>query len=566
MEKQAAELLAVISNDRITDAVKLDLLTKLRSRVKHHALPEHAVGIVFQVVRAALDVPSLQDASFSILSNCAKRMVLQDQHEILAVECNMTLSNILQCFASVSSRVRQRAVQSLVDLWSALHSQGDSATRIERAVKQRAETEDRVVILTALDWLQRIQQEYPTQFKPQNQFLPLVVSFLASGDEEVSSAAETAIYRLFGHSESAIKNLLKRELLNSDISRRLRDAVFTECGIRPISAGSDTSRRSSSVPRRPLSRPQSSHQPHSSLSHTQTSSNLNSTTAQKTTRPLSTSKSFAALSSVAKKENVHPERVTMTNGHGETSRKVTRTPAPALDSADPLPPAMPAATRAELDPAQPINIDSNGTFFLSKHLTADHQDVVSKLDEQPRLMAPVFEGRESEQNWSLREKNLIIMRKITKGNGPSDFRNAYVAMIRGNLDGILRSTASLRTSMQKNGCYLIQEAVQAVGPGLDPIVEFAMQTLLKLSSDTKSIAAEHANSTITIILNHVSYKSSLLQHVLNAATNKNQRPRLYAQGWMNNIISRHVNHKSTLEHGNGLENIEKVINKGLSGT
>ena len=239
---------------------------------------------------------------------------------------------------------------------------------------------------------------------------------------------------------------------------------------------------------------------------------------------------------------------------------------PALSTDDLVAPAVNPAAKAELEPTKPIHIDPRGTFFLNRHVTMDNKDMTLKFDELTSLMTPDFEGKESEHNWIRRERNLIIMRQITHGNGPKDFASTYVALIRSNLDGILRCISSLRTSLSGHGCNLVLEAVRATGPGLDPAVDIIMPTLIKLCGHTKKMNQSSANAAIATIFSNVTHKTALLQYVVNASTDKNTAPRGFAQGWLKIIITRHLNHKHSLEHGNGFELMEKIVSRGLADT
>ena len=185
------------------------------------------------------------------------------------------------------------------------------------------------------------------------------------------------------------------------------------------------------------------------------------------------------------------------------------------------------------------------------------------LEETFREMHPYFEGKETEQNWLKREKSVLKMRKITKGNAPQDFTINYLACVKGLLDGILKTVNSLRTTLCTTGCHLIQDIARAVGPGLDNMVEILLQNLVKLCASTKKITAAKGNDTVTTIMTHVSYNVRLLQHIHSACQDKNVQPRSHACGWLKVIINRHAHHKSTIEYAGGLDLVEKCLKAGL---
>ena len=185
------------------------------------------------------------------------------------------------------------------------------------------------------------------------------------------------------------------------------------------------------------------------------------------------------------------------------------------------------------------------------------------LEEAFREMHPYFEGKETEQNWLKREKSILRLRKVTKGNAPQDFTTTFLACIKGLLDGILKTVNSLRTTLCTIGCHLIQDMARAVGPGLDNMVEILLQNLIKLCASTKRIAATKGDDTVTAIMANVTYNVRLLQHIHIACQDKNVQPRTNACGWLQVIIDRHGHHKSAFEHAGGLELIEKCLRAGL---
>ncbi|KAF2870852.1 clasp N terminal-domain-containing protein [Massariosphaeria phaeospora] len=184
-----------------------------------------------------------------------------------------------------------------------------------------------------------------------------------------------------------------------------------------------------------------------------------------------------------------------------------------------------------------------------------------ELDDIFRAMAPPFEGRESEGNWSARDKNTTKLRRITKGNAPSEFHSAYVAGIKATLDGILKVANSLRTTMSTNGCQLIQEVAKTLGPAIDTMAEILLQSFIKMCAATKNIAAQNGNATVEAIISNVSYTTRLLQHVSMASQDKNVQPRTYSANWAKILIRKH---KSALEHSGGFDTIEKILKKGLA--
>ena len=186
------------------------------------------------------------------------------------------------------------------------------------------------------------------------------------------------------------------------------------------------------------------------------------------------------------------------------------------------------------------------------------------LEEMFRDMQQCFEGKESEQNWSRREKSILKLRRITNGNSPQEFTVAFLAGIKSLLDGILKTVNSLRTTVSSNGCHLVQEIAKASGSGLDGMVEILLQSLVKLCANTKKITAANGDATVSAVLANVTYNVRLAQHIWGACQDKNVQPRSYATGWLKTIITKHRHHKSILEHAGSLDLLEKCIKAGLA--
>ncbi|KAI0172266.1 ARM repeat-containing protein [Hypoxylon sp. FL1284] len=187
-----------------------------------------------------------------------------------------------------------------------------------------------------------------------------------------------------------------------------------------------------------------------------------------------------------------------------------------------------------------------------------------ELDDIFKDMHQWFDGKETEQNWLKREESITKLRRLIAGNAPSDFPDAFVAGCRGLLDGIIKAIVSLRTSLSKEGCALVQDLANTFGSGIDPMVELLMQTFIKLCAATKKITSQLANVTVDIIIGRTTYNARIMQHIWGACQDKNVQPRTYVAGWLKTLFKKEAHHKSHLEHGGGLDLIEKCVKKGLN--
>ena len=199
-----------------------------------------------------------------------------------------------------------------------------------------------------------------------------------------------------------------------------------------------------------------------------------------------------------------------------------------------------------------------------EHVEPSYVNTQRELDDTFKDMHLHFEGKESEGNWLKREESCTKLRRLNAGNAPSDFRDAFLAGIRSLLDGILKAVNSLRTSLSKEGCSVVQEVARTTGSGLDPMVEILVQNLVKLCGGTKKISSQQGNVTVDIIISKVSYNLRIMQHIWLACQDKNVQPRTYATGWLKTLLKKEAHHKSHVEHTGGLDLIEKCLKKGLA--
>lgn len=187
-----------------------------------------------------------------------------------------------------------------------------------------------------------------------------------------------------------------------------------------------------------------------------------------------------------------------------------------------------------------------------------------ELDDMIKGMHQWFEGKESEHNWMKREESAAKLRRLIAGNASTDFPDVLVAGCRGLLDGILKAVNSLRTSLSKEGCALVQDLAITFGPGIDPMVELLMQTFIKLCAATKKIASQMANLAVDTLVDRTTYTVRIMQHIWAACQDKNVQPRVYVSGWLKTLLKKEAHHKHHLEHGGGLDLIEKCIKKCLN--
>ncbi|KAJ5937955.1 hypothetical protein N7454_004297 [Penicillium verhagenii] len=346
------------------------------------------------------------------------------------------------------------------------------------------------------------------------QYVPSIVACLESADSAVRDTAKVVVIDLFRTAPSRAKSDLQKQLGARGVRKSIANAILSGIGL--ASAEPESSAR-------PISRAD---------------------------RPISVMSSRSHAVDMHEDEPEPTRSRPASRNHHDRPIASTFTDAPAR-------PKTPAPAPAEQPPPQTSSQADDGVEPL---LVSSSRDI----DELVRDMLPWFEGRESEDNWLKREKNVIHFRRLTRGNAPHEFSQSFLQATKTLLDGFFKVVSSLRTTLCTNGCLLIQDIARTCGPKIDPMVEIIMQNLIKLCSALKKIAAQNGNATVDTVIGCVTFNIRILQHIHFASQDKNVGLRLFAAGWLRTLINRQAHHKSTLEHGGGLDLIEKSIKKGLA--
>src|SRR5271154_3997081 len=124
---------------------------------------------------------------------------------------------------------------------------------------------------------------------------------------------------------------------------------------------------------------------------------------------------------------------------------------------------------------------------------------------------------------------------------------------------------SLRTQLCLKSCELVKDLAIVTGPAIDPYADYFLTTFIKLCAGTKKLVLQATQIITSIIISNVSYNHKLATQIWIAMQDKNQNPRVSSSAWLKVLLDAHGQEsKSQIEHGLGIENIEKTIKKGLT--
>lgn len=360
-------------------------------------------------------------------------------------------------------------------------------------------------------------------------YVPSLVACLEDADSAVRDTAKMTVVELFQNAPARAKSDLTKQLSVHNVRKSISNAILASIGLSSTEpehpAPPRPASRGDGLLQRPVSVMSSRSHHHEPLEGNPRSANLLACMASR------------KLTSISDMEPPKPQR--------PISRVGERSIGPAQIAPDELPEEG-YSPRADPESVEPL-------------IVASARDV----DDMVRDMLPYFDGRESEENWVMRERNTVTLRRLTRGNAPQSFPTQYLSGIKTLLDGIFKVVNSLRTTLCTAGCLLIQDIARTCGPKVDSMVEIMLQNLIKLCCGMKKISAQSGSTTLDTVISNVTFTSRILQHVTSAAQDRNTQLRLYAAGWIKTIVSRQARFRSTMEHAGGLDNLDKSIRKGL---
>ncbi|RAH78255.1 hypothetical protein BO86DRAFT_345619 [Aspergillus japonicus CBS 114.51] len=542
MEAKALELVEIARNNYLSLDAKTGALVAYKSEIKQRNVPEAAVPPSFEAARIFISSPhgNIITPAFNMLSHLTRRLFIQRQPHLIANYSRNLQPLLLERLGDNRERVRAQAAQAFTELWPAASAEVEHYVLDTALVGRNPRAKE-----MALIWLSNVSslpssiyggcltmsRTHGLRFR---QYVAKLVNCLEDADPAVRDAAKLTVVELFGAASGASARA-KADLMNQLSIRSVRktivNAILTQIDLDPADLEPN---------RGPMHRADRiTQRPHSSLeAHPRPMSR-----ADGHKRPISRAEAL---------QSRPPSRADGLSGVESSQRPVSRAEGPKrpIIKADPLPQHSSEATPLtpnDGDSVEPLNVSSSREI----------EDII-------RAMVPHFDGRESEENWAKREKNVMLLRRLVRGNAPVAHSNTLITALKSILDGIFKVVNSLRTTMATNGCLFMQDMAIYCGPKIDPMMEIIMQNLIKLCAGMKKITAQNGKMTVETVIQHVSFTPRILQHVFGASQDKNAQLRLFSADWFKIILNKQAAHKSSIEHGGGLELLEKAFKKGLA--
>lgn len=187
------------------------------------------------------------------------------------------------------------------------------------------------------------------------------------------------------------------------------------------------------------------------------------------------------------------------------------------------------------------------------------------LDRTFTAMMPSFEGKETEHNWLAREQSILKLRGMLRTGVQDQLYDGFLAGLKSIHEGILKATASLRTTLSIHGLHLVSELAQRMGEGLDSLAEPLIMFTIKMAGLTKKLAATASQVAVREILTHVSYRHKFLDLIWQNVQEKTVTTRAFMCGHLITILEVHGSHhrKHFIEAHGGLDIIERFLKKAV---
>jgi CLIP-associating protein 1/2 len=465
-------------------ATLLDAINEFKAFVKKEFVDVSQVALYMRALCTAVDLPhspEIQTASFSVVAHLVKRVSMQD-HQGKVLQ--------LQSFLVLPIILRR-----LGDARAATRSTAKRALEaywflaphdVELALNEIALASHNPVIMQELiQWLLHIVTNVSQMFKLDS-FVPRLAQILQGTHDDLLRASTRRLlveYYALGHNE-AKKPELVRALTAQRVPQRVCEGILAEIDSRD--------------------KLYEGHRREAHGGHVRT--NPGASVAASVAASAAATAAPGAASTVV-----------------STAIQTPRSVDPEL-----------AALTAKLphykfdDTLKAINVDSGDS-----------------LEAAIANMTSPFDGKETEFNWGLRERNVIQLRLLVRGNSVVAFRPQLVAILRDVADLVCKAILSLRTTLSMHGCQLVKECAMLLGADFDGVVDAYLPLLTKLCLATKNIALTNANSAICAIYAHCLYHPKLLARVQHLLMEKNHQPRLYSAVWLQILLVRFA---ATHEH------------------
>ncbi|CDR40527.1 RHTO0S05e04566g1_1 [Rhodotorula toruloides] len=350
---------------------------------------------------------------------------------------------------------------------------------------------------------------------PLRPFTPLLLPLLSDSDSTVRSLALHTCIAVFTHPSvsSAAKADLKKAMAKMEVSKRVQEQILTA-----VLGGS--------TPAMERSPSQGS---------------------------LTSSGARSESSAPATSDTAPPTRMTRSRAAAVAqSSSSTRQPPSLLSS-------LPSAAF----PPDTANVHTPSSAELLPVYIASERDLLAEFE----AMKSGFEGKETEQNWTVRDRSIARIRGMLLGGvAKGELRGVFAQCVREAQDGIIKVSSSLRTTLAISALTLMSELAHGLPADLfEPLFDGFLSHCLSVAGQTKKIVAAASQNTVTTLLQHSTYHHRTLQLILLTLAERTASARQFAAQHVLTVIRCYARpSKSAIEHTGGLADLETALQKGLA--
>ncbi|KIR43244.1 protein STU1 [Cryptococcus deuterogattii 99/473] len=232
-------------------------------------------------------------------------------------------------------------------------------------------------------------------------------------------------------------------------------------------------------------------------------------------------------------------------------------------SGEPADRSAPAVVNSEARKEEGASRSGAATPALSQTDDVDIVYIASPhdLEREFHSMLPFFEGKETEENWAPRERSILRIRGMMKGQAHVKYQAAFIVGLK---DGIVEGLS--KTAMAQQSCYLLKELPEGLGAAFDNFVEYLLPILGKMSGFTKKLIADRSQTAVTSIIIHTTVHPRIfINHIASGVQEKNVQTRAYSVNHLKTFLIVHSHAKHQIEATPGLsDTLDGAVRKALA--
>ncbi|CDF91557.1 ZYBA0S12-01640g1_1 [Zygosaccharomyces bailii CLIB 213] len=162
----------------------------------------------------------------------------------------------------------------------------------------------------------------------------------------------------------------------------------------------------------------------------------------------------------------------------------------------------------------------------ARELSEESMEYVQSLLET--LLVPFQSLKETEQNWKMRQANLIEMRGLVQNKFVMEHQLEFLSCCRELhlMECVGRAALSLRTTLSTTACLAMKDFIQKFSLNLDSVLlEQMFESLRALLFSSKKISSTNAFNCLVIMLTSIDFHNKLFQNCFMLINQKSTLPK-----------------------------------------